>query len=83
MRIDLKPAVPAYDGVTSGPPFEAARRAMNRRVRTGPVTLREGGMISALPADDRYHRRTSTTVGGQACGGVLAFAKLFEDIARR
>jgi acetylornithine deacetylase/succinyl-diaminopimelate desuccinylase-like protein len=48
VRIEAGKAAPWYQGVTTGPYPEAARRAMKLAFGRDPVTVREGGTIGAI-----------------------------------
>lgn len=48
VRVEAGPEAPWYKAVTSGPYFDAARRAMKFAFGREPVTVREGGTIGAI-----------------------------------
>src|SRR4030095_471556 len=48
VRIDAAKAAPPYEGVTSGPHFDAVKRAMKFAFGKDPVIVREGGTIGAI-----------------------------------
>jgi acetylornithine deacetylase/succinyl-diaminopimelate desuccinylase-like protein len=98
VRIDAAKAAPPYKGVTSGPHFEAAKRAMKFAFGKDPVIVREGGTIGAILFMEQilkcpivfmglslpehgYHAPNENYDWAQAGGGIVAFAKFFEEVA--
>ncbi len=98
VRIDAAKAAPPYKGVTSGPHFGAARRAMKFAFSKDPVIVREGGTIGAILFMEQilkcpivfmglslpehgYHAPNENYDWAQAGGGIVAFAKFFEEVA--
>ena len=98
VRIDAAKAAPPYRGVTSGPHFEAAKRAMKFAFGKDPVIVREGGTIGAILFMEQilkcpivfmglslpehgYHAPNENYDWAQAGGGIVAFAKFFEEVA--
>ena len=98
VRIEAAKAAPPYKGVTEGPHFEAAKRAMKFAFGKDPVIVREGGTIGAILFMEQilkcpivfmglslpehgYHAPNENYDWGQAGGGIVAFAKFFEEVA--
>ena len=98
VRVEAGKAAPPYKGVTEGPYFESARRAMKFAFGRDPVIVREGGTIGAILFMEQilkcpivfmglslpehgYHAPNENYDWHQASGGIVAFAKFFEEIA--
>jgi acetylornithine deacetylase/succinyl-diaminopimelate desuccinylase-like protein len=98
VRIEAMKPAPPYKGVTSGPFFEAARRAMKFAFGKDPVIVREGGTIGAILFMEQilqcpivfmglslpehgYHAPNENYDWAQAGGGIVAFARFFEEVA--
>ena len=94
VRVEAGPAAPAYKGVTSGPQFRVRPAGDEVRLRAGPHHRTIGAMLFveqilkcpivfmglSLP-DHGYHAPNENYDWGQARGGIVAFAKFFEEVA--
>ena len=98
VRVEAGKAAPPYKGVTKGPYFESAKRAMKFAFGRDPVIVREGGTIGAILFMEQilkcpivfmglslpehgYHAPNENYDWHQARGGIVMFAKFFEEIA--
>jgi acetylornithine deacetylase/succinyl-diaminopimelate desuccinylase-like protein len=100
VRVEAAKAAAPYKGITRGPYFEAARRALKFAFAREPVIVREGGTIGAILSIEQilkcpivfmglslpehgYHAPNENYDWGQAGGGMVAFARFFEEVAGR
>ena len=96
--VEAGKAAPPYKGVTTGPYFESAKRALKFSFGKDPVIVREGGTIGAILFMEQilkcpivfmglslpehgYHAPNENYDWGQARGGIVAFARFFEEVA--
>lgn len=100
VRVEGGSCAAPYQGITTGPYVEAAKRSLRFGFGKDPVFVREGGTIGAVLSmeqilkcpivlmglslpDHGYHAPNENYDWGQAGGGMVAFAKFFEEVAPR